>query len=557
MRLSSRVVLLAVLGLWAACSGACSSSDGASSGNKCTPGQSAACACPDGKSGAQQCQPDGTFAACVCGSAGAGGAGATGGAGGGGAAGQDGGGAGGQATGGAAGQGAAGGTAGQGGTDGGTTPDSLVGEWSKVFPSYFTINAISVTPTGTIVVAGPSLGPVDFGNGPVGTAVSDPAFPQIIVAAFDANGQRKFAFAKDAGRFKGTTLAMKAISDDLILVSGITEASGSGSFYGLSWPCGNKSASVADQVAFVSALDQNGNCVWDHNYYAPPLVVVPTALGATSDGSTFMSAPVGFGTWGAHGLAPDGTESWAAAFGGTEIDDLSTKHVLVTNYHDMTLPAGTQTGLFVMAELDTAGGVVASKAFGSQSSEYPGAHLGLDTGPGDRVAIAVHYTGTVDLGGGPLTSTDSGASPSKLFAVLGPGFTHVFSKSINEPKSDSNNTDDSVTRAILGASSATYAGQFWRSVDFGDGALTAVGTSDTDFDIFVARYALDGTPAVSRRFGGPGPDSVNVAAGDATGATYLAGAFTTSVDFGDGLHTHPPTDAGAPAPTPYLVKLTP
>ncbi len=237
-------------------------------------------------------------------------------------------------------------------------------------------------------------------------------------------------------------------------------------------------------------------------------------------------------------------------FGGNAAVTLSSGHVLIGSYDQLALPSGNQSGLFAVAELDASGAVVASKAFGSSVYTFGQELVGS---PWPRPT----RRGTIDLGGGVRTSTNGGTDPSKLFVLFGPGLSHQFSRSIDEPKSDSGNTDDSNPYAVVAPNAVIYAGQFWRSVDFGTGAMQAVGTGDSDFDIFVASYGFDGTPLVSRRFGGPGPDTVDATVSDASGAVYLAGGFTTSVDFGDGQHDGPMPDSGSPPAESYLVKLRP
>ncbi len=518
--------------------GGCSSDESAAAG-KCTPGQSIACACTDGRSGAQQCQSDGTFAPCECNGSG-------------GTAGQSTGGTAGQSTGGTAGQ-STGGTSGAGGTSG----DSLTGEWSKAFPADFEISALDVNDSGLLVVVGTSKEPVDFGNGPVGTSKKLWQERQLLIAGFDAKGQRQFAFAKDAGRINSQTLSIKTVKDRLI-VSGLTTVVSKGSStYSLIWPCGTAPSSIGVGAQFVVAVDQSGNCLWDHTYPAPGYSMFPTSVASAPDDSAYVTGTQKPTTLPTRRYLADGTASWEQPFGGSALGVNSSGHVLLANYNSLALPTGNVTGLFAMAELDATGGVVASKTWGKATYDSANLFVGMHVGAGDKVAVALRYTGAVDLGGGLLTSTSGGSSPSKLFALFGNGFSHSFSRSIDEPKSDSGGTNDSNSRAVTTSSKAIYTGEFWRSVDFGTGMLQAVGTGDFDFDVFVASYDFSGTPLVSRRFGGDGSDGVRAVTADASGAVYLAGWFSTSVDFGDAKHDNPPQDSGLPSAASFLVKLRP
>ena len=383
-------------GLWLACAlAACSSEETSPSGARCTPGQSAQCACANGQTGAQICQSDGTFAGCVCGGSGGG-------------AGHASGGTGGQSTGGGAGQSI-------GGTGGSVPGESLTGEWSKVFPGGFEIAALAVDASGPLVVAGASSAPVDFGNGPVGKTMTGWA-KQLLIAGFDSSGQRKFAFAKDAGRIDAQTLSIRPVAQDRIVVQGettvISQGSGPSVKYTLVWPCGTAPSSIGSGVHFVVELDQVGNCIWDHTYPADGYSQLPTAVVSPKDGSVFVTAVGQWGTPVTRRYLANGTESWQKAFGGSALTALSTGHVLLASYNPLTLPSGTVAGLFALARLDSTGGVVAGNAWGTSVYDPTRQLVGFDIGGNDLVALALRYTGTVDLGGGPRTSTNAGASPS-------------------------------------------------------------------------------------------------------------------------------------------------
>lgn len=438
--------------------------------------------------------------------------------------------------------------------------ESLTGEWSKVFPGDFEIAALAVDSAGTLIVAGTSGGPVDFGNGPVGKSMTGWA-RQLLIAGFDASGQRKFAFATDAGRINSRTLSIRPVAQDRIVVQGETTVTSQGSYpsvkYTLVWPCGTAPSSIGSAIHFVVELDQTGKCIWDHTYPADGYSQLPTAVVSPKDGSVFVTAIEQWEMPVTRRYLADGTEAWQKPFGGSALAALSAGHVLLASYDPLKLPSGTVAGLFALAKLDSAGGVVAGTAWGTSEYEPTRQLVGFDVGGNDRVALALRYTGTVDLGGGPRTSTDSGASPSRLFALFEASLSHVFSISIDEPKSDSGKTNPWDPRVVVTDTKAIYAGQFWRTVNFGAGSLQAVGTSDTDFDIFVASYGFNGTPAVARRFGGPGSDGVRAVAKDGSGAVYLSGWFSTSVNFGDAAHDQPSDDSGVPDPPTYLVKLRP
>ncbi len=91
--------------------------------------------------------------------------------------------------------------------------------------------------------------------------------------------------------------------------------------------------------------------------------------------------------------------------------------------------------------------------------------------------------------------------------------------------------------AVDGNSNIIVAGYFAASVDFGGITLTSVG----GYDLFMAKYALDGRLIWVKQFGSasangmPGDDSINDMAVDGNGDVCVAGNFQDTVDFGGGL----------------------
>jgi hypothetical protein len=76
-------------------------------------------------------------------------------------------------------------------------------------------------------------------------------------------------------------------------------------------------------------------------------------------------------------------------------------------------------------------------------------------------------------------------------------------------------------------------GDFYNSVDFGNGLITAGG----DYDIFIAKYTPQGALSWVKPLGGTGYDSAYGVAIDSQGNIIVAGTFQGSVDLGGGLLT--------------------
>ena len=132
------------------------------------------------------------------------------------------------------------------------------------------------------------------------------------------------------------------------------------------------------------------------------------------------------------------------------------------------------------------------------------------------------FTGTINLGGGPLTS--AGGSDIFLARYSSDG-THMWSKRFG-------GTGDDLGRdvAVDSRGNVVVTGYFAGSVDFGLGALTSAGQTD----ILVAKYSANGVAAWTRRFGGVILDFGFGVAVDPSDNVLLTGSFSTTADFGGG-----------------------
>jgi hypothetical protein len=97
---------------------------------------------------------------------------------------------------------------------------------------------------------------------------------------------------------------------------------------------------------------------------------------------------------------------------------------------------------------------------------------------------------------------------------------------------------DSATPAGLAVDSAgasVVVGYLQWRTDFGGGALTSAGSGD----IYLAKYAANGSHVWSKRFGGAEDDRPKGVAVDSSGNVFITGLFRGSVDFGGGVRTAP------------------
>jgi hypothetical protein len=93
--------------------------------------------------------------------------------------------------------------------------------------------------------------------------------------------------------------------------------------------------------------------------------------------------------------------------------------------------------------------------------------------------------------------------------------------------------DIGVATAADASGNVVVTGRFTGTADFGGGPLASAG----GFDVFLAKYASDGTHLWSRRFGATGNDLGNGVAIDAAGNVVIVGSFEQTVSFGGGSRT--------------------
>jgi hypothetical protein len=206
-------------------------------------------------------------------------------------------------------------------------------------------------------------------------------------------------------------------------------------------------------------------------------------------------------------------------------------HVLVTGTFAGSVDFGggplvsvTGFDVFVVA-LDAAGEHVWSKSFAT--AQYLDASA-LSVDPSGDVLVTGNFVGTIDFGGGPLTS----AGGRDLFVLKLKGSTgqHVWSKRAGDSQyqTGSGVATDSAGNVFL-------VGDYSGSLDLGDGALTAVDAAA--IGAFLAKLDKAGGSAWSKSTSVPGDVHdhyvTNVVVGS-DGAPIMAGYFGGAIDLGHG-----------------------
>lgn len=160
----------------------------------------------------------------------------------------------------------------------------------------------------------------------------------------------------------------------------------------------------------------------------------------------------------------------------------------------------------------------------------------LGTSPSGDIVIAGDVSGSVDLGGGPLSGTYLGR-----FSATG---AFVFDKQLP--------LVDVRISQFDGQGNIVLAGDYYLSANFGGDTLPSVGEDS----YFVVKLGPNGEHLWSKRFGlgKTNHPSWLTSAPDRAGNVYLAGAFSYTWDFGGG-----PVTSKAPVGLTdgFLVKLDP
>jgi fibronectin type 3 domain-containing protein len=230
-----------------------------------------------------------------------------------------------------------------------------------------------------------------------------------------------------------------------------------------------------------------------------------------------------------------GTHLWTRTFGGTHSWDYQVvtavavdpnANILVTGYFQGEVDFGGGTlqsagGYDVfLAKFSPDGLHLWSRSMGSANSEWS---YGLAVDSAGSAVIAGYFTGTLDLGGGQLTS----AAPGKIFiAKYSASGAHQWSRCLSGTGSSDYALASSVACGPSGE--VLLTGYFKDTVDLGAGALRSNGS----WDILIAKYSSTGTHLWSTSLGGAGDDRGRAVAAGPDGSVIAAGTFQGSVACG-------------------------
>jgi len=434
---------------------------------------------------------------------------------------------------------------------------------------------VAVDKSGNVLVTGFFDGSIDFGGGPL----TSPNGRAIFVAKFSGvNGSHVWSKGYGASTGGGEPNAIAVDASGNVIVAG--RFTGTLDFGGGAL---TSSAAIDIFVAKLSGVD--GSHLWSKvflgsNTLDAPGVAVDAAGNVLVSGGFHGTTDLGGGPLIGGGSVAifvgklsgaDGSHLWSKAFGGMYNDAFSCHGIAVDASGNVIV-----TGRFwvdggsTTVTVDFGGGplTIGDAIFVAKFSGADGSHLWSKAFPGSfwygsvvavdalgNVIVTGAFTGTVDLGGGSLTT-----SRSEIYNVLVAKFSgvdgsHLWSKGFGGTAQCSAGVDV----AVDASGNVLVTGAFYDTgtVDFGGGPLTIAG----DSLMFVAKYSgVDGSHIWSKGFGGSGhydgggTSEVTV---DASGNVLVTGAFYGTVDFGGGPFTSVPNLDGEPSDDIFLLKLHP
>lgn len=224
-----------------------------------------------------------------------------------------------------------------------------------------------------------------------------------------------------------------------------------------------------------------------------------------------------------------GEYQWAKRFGGAGSDEARLK---VDSAGDLVL-----SGRFG-GTIDLGGGALTSKGEGdgfiakyTPGGDYQWANqyggLGTDSvsalsvDKDNNILIIGQFTDMIDLGQGPLSG--NGAFVAKYKPSGLPLWSRPFTY-----KGSGAAVADAI--AVDSRGNVEVAGEFSKDMDFGGGPLTSAGGQD----IWLARYSADGMHLRSQRFGADRDDKPENLATTGDDQVVLTGQFRSTIDFGTG-----------------------
>lgn len=348
--------------------------------------------------------------------------------------------------------------------------------WVKQVGPFATGTSLQLDPAGNVFLGFGFAGTVNVGGQDlVSAGAIDIAFVKLDAASGNV------LLAKRFGGPGNDVLNSLALSAGAIILGGHYSAAVD---FGL-----GSHPNVGNSDGFVLALDATGTPVFDK------------AFGGPLDDDAFDLAIDSTGN-----VAVTGRMSGSIDFGGGA--------VVSAGGNDGYLVVYSKTGAFVRAQ-----------RWGSAGYD-DGEGLAFDAA--NNLYVTGYFVGSLDVGGGPITSTAQGSA----FAFsLGSNAAHRWSKAF--AGSDQSYPGFEKPLAVDGAGNVVLTGSYKGTIDLGGGTLTSNGASD----VYFLKLTTTGTHVWSKSYGGTGDDNGNGVALSGSGWAGLAGDFAGTGTFGSTMLT--------------------
>jgi hypothetical protein len=417
----------------------------------------------------------------------------------------------------------------------GTSSHAQIHDWSQSFGdgAQQEAEALSFDPSGNVIITGRFWGTVDFGGGAL-TAITGAGHSDIFVAKFDPSGAHLWS-KRFGDQYLDWAESVAADQSGNILLTGRFQDTVD---FG-----GGVLTSAGNNDIFVAKFDPDGNHVWSAAYGSSnnqegwdiatdPLgnVIVSGYFKGTIDfgGGTLTE----WYDWDVFLVKfnPNGLHIWSYSYGmaGSEggytvaVDDSA--NVILAGFFTEGIDFGggliDDMGSFdvYVAKFDSAGTHQWSKPFGDASDQRC---WGVAVDDSLNVLLTGFFSGGIDFGGGTHTATGWDG----FLAKLDSDGAYRWSKNFG-------NAGDlfAVEVAADGLGNVYNVGYFGGSADFGGGSLTSAGGND----VFLAKYAADGSHAYSGRYGDTDDQWGQSVAATGAGIVSITGSFQDSLDVGGG-----------------------
>ncbi len=230
-------------------------------------------------------------------------------------------------------------------------------------------------------------------------------------------------------------------------------------------------------------------------------------------------------------LNPQGGHIWSKRFGGVDeqlvrsLDVAPNGDILIGGFFESGLDFGTTNLVSAghwdafLAKLDKDGVVQFAKGYGDSEDQRV---YGVSFDSGGNIVVTGRHFGTIDLGGGPLTSV---TERDAYVAKLDPMGSHIWSQAYS-----GSGNQLSWALAVDAKDNIAVVGYTEGAVDFGGGVLTSAGGED----IFVAKLDSAGTHQWSKLVGAGQDQQPQDVVFDSKGNILLTGFIESSADFGGG-----------------------